>query len=86
MSCHNKTTETLRQYLKSKTGLINKALEHALPAAGTRPATLHRAMRYSVMAGGKRLRPLLCLAAAEAVGGNQKNTLDPALALELLHT
>ena len=86
MSFNNKTTETLRQYLKSKTGLINKALERALPAAGTRPATLHRAMRYSVMAGGKRLRPLLCLAAAEAVGGNQKNTLDPALALELLHT
>ena len=76
----------LQQYLKEKTGLINKALDRALPAANTRPAILHHAMRYSVLAGGKRLRPILCLAAAEAVGGKGKNALVPALALEVLHT
>lgn len=76
----------LQQYLKAKTGLINKALERALPAANARPAILHRAMRYSILAGGKRLRPVLCLAAAEAVGGTEKNALVPALALEVLHT
>ncbi|MFA7157969.1 MAG: polyprenyl synthetase family protein [Kiritimatiellia bacterium] len=76
----------LKQYLAEKTALVNKALAHALPAANTRPAALHRAMRYSVMAGGKRLRPILCLAAAEAAGGNGTQALRPALALELLHT
>ena len=76
----------LKQYLAEKTTLVNKALARALPAANTRPAVLHRAMRYSVMAGGKRLRPILCLAAAEAVGGQAQKALRPALALELLHT
>jgi len=76
----------LKKYLKEKTALVNKALGRALPAADTRPAVLHRAMRYSVMAGGKRLRPILCLAAAEAVGGQAQKARRPALALELLHT
>ena len=76
----------LQQYLKEKTGLINKALARTLPAKTTRPAVLHKAMRYSVLAGGKRLRPVLCLAAAEAVGGRAKLALAPALALEVLHT
>ena len=78
-----------RQYLNAKTRLINEALEHSLPAENIRPAILHRAMRYSVLAGGKRLRPILCLAAAEAVGGKEKtekNALVPALAIEILHT
>lgn len=76
----------LKRYLAEKTALVNKALALALPAAETRPALLHRAMRYSVLAGGKRLRPILCLAAAEAVGGQAKKALWPAMALELLHT
>lgn len=76
----------LRQYLNAKTRLINKALERSLPAETTRPAALHKAMRYSVLAGGKRLRPILCLAAAEAVGGKEKLALVPALAIEVLHT
>jgi len=75
-----------RQYLNVKTRLINEALERSLPAANTRPAILHRAMRYSVLAGGKRLRPILCLAAAKAVGGNVETALLPALAIEILHT
>lgn len=66
--------------------MINKELDRSLPAANIRPAILHRAMRYSVLAGGKRLRPVLCMAAMEAVSGNVKKNLVPALALELLHT
>jgi geranylgeranyl diphosphate synthase type II len=76
----------LQSYLARKSALINTELKKRLPAAGTRPAILHCAMRYSVLAGGKRLRPILCLAAAEAVGGTEKNALVPALALEVLHT
>lgn len=73
-------------YLDARTALVNAALERYLPAETTRPAPLHRAMRYSVMAGGKRLRPLLCLAAAEAAGGTAEAALLPAIALEALHT
>jgi geranylgeranyl diphosphate synthase type II len=76
----------LQQYLNEKTRLINKALARTLPAETTRPAILQKAMRYSVLAGGKRLRPILCLAAAEAVGGNEKSALPAAVAIELLHT
>jgi geranylgeranyl diphosphate synthase type II len=57
-----------------------------LPKSKKRPATIHDAMRYSVFAGGKRLRPVLCLAAAEACGGGVSNALAPACALELMHT
>lgn len=57
-----------------------------MPKAKTRPEVLHTAMRYSVFSGGKRLRPILCLAAAEAVGGKAEEALTPACAIELLHT
>lgn len=57
-----------------------------MPAETTRPAALHRAMRYSVMAGGKRLRPILCMAACEAVGGDSKTAILPGIAIEILHT
>jgi geranylgeranyl diphosphate synthase type II len=76
----------IKSYLAEKSALIDKALKKRLPAENTRPAVFHRAMRYSVLAGGKRLRPILCLAAAKAVGGKEKNALIPALAIELLHT
>ena len=69
--------------------LIEKALNKALPSEHVLPKTIHRAMRYSLLAGGKRLRPLLCLAAAEACS-HQKNLLNEvmpvACALECLHT
>ena len=57
----------LQHYLDNNIQLINTALNPRLPAATERPAALHKAMRYSVFAGGKRLRPVLCLAAAEAI-------------------
>ena len=61
------------------------ALDHCLPAANTSPARLHEAMRYSVMGSGKRVRPLLCHAAAEALGGDPRRTDAAACAVELIH-
>ena len=66
--------------------LIELAFDRYLPKANTKPATLHRAMRYSLFAGGKRLRPILCLAAAEACGGKIGNALPLACAMECIHT
>ena len=72
--------------LKKQTEAVNAALEVLLPTASERPARLHEAMRYSVFAGGKRLRPVLCIAACEACGGTAKSAMSAACALELLHT
>ncbi|HJT80919.1 MAG TPA: farnesyl diphosphate synthase [Chthoniobacterales bacterium] len=76
----------LRDYLKKRQRKIEKALDVYLPKGSTKPATIHRAMRYSLFAGGKRLRPVLCLAAAEACGGNIENALPLACAIECIHT
>lgn len=65
---------------------MNRALDRLLPSARTRPRTLHEAMRYSLFAGGKRLRPVLCLAAAEACGGRVEDALPLACAVECIHT
>jgi geranylgeranyl diphosphate synthase type II len=61
-------------------------LDGFLPKTSTKPATLHKAMRYSLFAGGKRLRPILCLAAAEACGGALTEALPLACAVECIHT
>lgn len=66
--------------------MVDRALNGYLPRTTVRPATVHEAMRYSLFAGGKRLRPILTLAAAEACGGDYKNALAPAAAVECLHT
>lgn len=66
--------------------LISGALESALPEATGPQGRLHEAMRYSVLAGGKRIRSALCLAACEAVGGSAENAAQPAAAIELVHT
>lgn len=76
----------LKTYLDARRQMVEAGLERYLPAETTRPAQLHQAMRYSVMAGGKRLRPILCLAACEAVGGTPETALLPGLSLEILHT
>lgn len=76
----------LERYLVERSALVDAALERRMPLAVTRPARLHEAMRYSLFAGGKRLRPVLCLAAAEAVGGDAACAMLPAMALEALHT
>ena len=76
----------LKTYLVSRQKLIDRALDRYLPKANTKPTTLHRAMRYSLFAGGKRLRPILCLAAAEACRGKVDAALPLACALECIHT
>jgi len=76
----------LNRYVDAQCRRVNRALNHALPSARTKPATLHRAMRYSLFAGGKRLRPVLCLAAAEACGGTAEHAMPLACAVECIHT
>ena len=76
----------LSTYLRDTQRAVDAALKIYLPPAGTKPATIHRAMRYSVFAGGKRLRPILAIAAAEACGGLRNNALPAAAAVELIHT
>jgi geranylgeranyl diphosphate synthase type II len=76
----------LKTYLTVRAAEVDAALDAFLPKAKERPATIHAAMRYSVFAGGKRLRPVLCLAAAEACGGKFSDALAPACAVELMHT
>src|SRR5438067_10183860 len=79
-------TMNLKAYLRSRQKEIDPALDRYLPKPKTKPTTLHRAMRYSLFAGGKRLRPILCLAAAEACRGNVDGALPLACALECIHT
>jgi geranylgeranyl diphosphate synthase, type II len=76
----------LKTYLRSRQRTIDRALDRYLPKSNTKPATLHRAMRYSLFAGGKRLRPILCLAAAEACRAKIDDALPLACALECIHT
>ncbi|HEY1052548.1 MAG TPA: farnesyl diphosphate synthase [Prosthecobacter sp.] len=76
----------LKAYLSERCQFVDDALNRLIPAAATRPSTLHQAMRHSVFAGGKRLRPILCLAAAEACGGLADDAIYNACAVECLHT
>ncbi|CAI0451476.1 unnamed protein product [Linum tenue] len=68
----------------TKAALVNAALDQSIPLA--RPLKIHEAMRYSLLAGGKRVRPVLCLAACEMVGGDQSLALPMACATEMVHT
>src|SRR5216110_3990020 len=76
----------LEAYLRSRQKQIDCALDRYLPKTKVKPPTLHKAMRYSLFAGGKRLRPILCLAAAEACRGNVDTALPLACAVECIHT
>lgn len=76
----------LPSYLKTTQSAVDAALNTFLPPAATKPATLHKAMRYSIFAGGKRLRPILSVVAAEACGGSIDNALPIACAVEMVHT
>ena len=73
-------------YLSERRAVVDRALEQLLPSDDREPPSVHRAMRYSVMAGGKRLRPVLVIAGAEAVGGHADTVMPTACALELIHT
>ena len=76
----------LQAYLTDGARWIETALDRLVLPADTRPASLHAAMRHSLFAGGKRLRPLLCAACAEACGAPRAAALFPAAAVECLHT
>ncbi len=76
----------LSSYLETTTLAVNKGLDRLLPKEKVKPATIHKAMRYSLFAGGKRLRPALCIAAAEACGGSREAAIPYACAVECIHT
>ena len=77
---------SLSAYLEARRAEIEAALAAAFPAPPATPQVLFDAMRYSLEAGGKRLRPVLCLASAEAVGGDRAAAMPAACAIELIHT
>jgi geranylgeranyl diphosphate synthase, type II len=75
----------LKNYMQKACRQVDEKLNELLPGDDTRPLELHRAMRYSVLDGGKRIRAVLCLAACESLGGDRAAALPAAAALELLH-
>jgi len=75
----------LKKYIQNKSRVVDDTLAQLLQNA-QQGETINNAMKYSLMAGGKRIRPILCLAAAEAVGGNPKDALMAACAMEMVHT
>ena len=77
---------SLAEYLDAKRALVDRTIDANLPPATTHPPLIHQAMRYAVLGGGKRLRPILAIAAAEAVGADPEPLLLPLCALELIHT
>jgi len=74
-----------KAYVEARRAMVDAALDRVLPPESAAPATIHRAMRYSVLAPGKRLRPILVIAGAEAAGGRADDVMDTACALELIH-
>lgn len=78
--------DDLKNFLADAVSEVDAAMDRFLPQPGEEPGLIHEAMRYAVFAGGKRIRPALCLAAAEACGGKRKRALRAACAVELVHT
>ena len=77
---------TLEEYLASRRAVVDRVLDQNLPAAQTPPTIIHQAMRYAVLGGGKRIRPILAIAAAEACGAAVEPLMISFAALELIHT
>lgn len=82
----NNTTSNIHTYIASHAELVENALRQSLPEAWDVPASLRESMDYSLMAGGKRLRPIMVIAAAEALGGSLEAAMPVAIAIELVHT
>lgn len=76
----------LKEYLNGKKIIVDEALNRFLPETKDPAHELYNAMRYSLFAGGKRIRPILCIAAAEAVGGTHEDVMPVACAFEMIHT
>ena len=79
-------SESLRSFLESSRTVVDAELERILPPAGEYPSSIHQAMRHSVFAGGKRLRPILCLESGWLFGGEDSKLVRLGSALELIHT
>jgi geranylgeranyl diphosphate synthase type II len=77
---------TIKDYLEQKRIEVDRFLDEVTPSAATPPVTLHESMRYSLLAGGKRVRPILAIAAAEALGPLPPGMMAVACSLELIHT
>src|ERR1700728_2038968 len=77
---------TLADYISAQQKTVDFALERWVPAESNSPPTIHRAMLYSLFAGGKRIRPLLAIAAAEAISDAPVGIESAACVLELIHT
>ena len=75
----------IEDYLKNKKGVVDAHLEKILPAENEYPPIIHQAMRYTIFSGGKRLRPILTIAACEALGKDEDRALPAACAIELIH-
>jgi geranylgeranyl diphosphate synthase type II len=78
--------EPLHSYFQSRCKMVDQALNQYLDTTNSQPEIIHEAMRYSIFAGGKRLRPVLVLAAAECCGAKPEVALPTAAAMELIHT
>ena len=87
---HNKQAKpksfSLKRYIDCSVQQVDAALNRHLPTAAAKPQPLHESLRYSMFAGGKRLRPILCMAAAEACGGRASDSLILGSAVECIHT
>jgi len=81
-----KPQENIEAYLSRRAAEVNQWLESLVPSEMTPPVNLHRAMRYSLLAGGKRLRPVLVLMAGEALGAATDDLMPAACAMEMIHT
>jgi geranylgeranyl diphosphate synthase, type II len=79
-------SETLKQYFETERSRVDEELERILPPPEEYPPSIHQAMRHSVFAGGKRLRPILCLETGRLFGGDEAPLLRLGCALELIHT
>ena len=71
--------QKMKDYIVSRQKMVDDALEAYLPKSSVKPKTIHKAMRYSIFAGGKRLRPILCLAAGECCGGETDSGYPPGM-------
>ena len=76
----------IKKYIANKKKLIDKALDRCLPSEKEKPKSIHRAMRYAVFSGGKRIRPVMTIASFEACGGKGASIMPVACAIELIHT
>jgi len=75
-----------KKYLENRKNIIDKALDEYLPPEEKSPSIIHKAMRYSVFSGGKRIRPILTFATAELFGKDTENVIKAACGIELIHT